>query len=107
VIIFIAMALGTTIFVLLTLIITIWVVIGVKRIRHKIFAFFLIGLILLTFFSFNAVFKDKEVDLSNVSGVITAGKIYFSWLKVVFSNFKAITASVIHMNWRSNSTEIK
>ena len=99
------MAIGVTIFVIATLIVAIWVVIELKRFRHKIFAIFLIVLVLLTYISMNAVFKNREVDLGSFPGIVDAGKIYFSWLGGVFSNMKTITANVIHTNWKGNLTE--
>jgi len=98
------MVIGTTLFILSILIIGIWIIIEIKRMRHKIFALFLIGLILFLYFSITTVFSDREVDLTSVSGIIDATKVYFSWLGTISSNFKLITSSVTKMDWKGNST---
>ena len=46
------MELGVTVFVVAILIIAIWVVVEMKRMRHKILAIFLIGLVLFSYLSF-------------------------------------------------------
>lgn len=98
------MVIGITLFVIIVLIITIWVFIELKRFRHKIFAIFLICLVLFLYLSFNAVFKGKEINLKNIPGITAATKIYFSWLGSIFGNLKTITANAIQMDWKGNQT---
>lgn len=101
------MGIGTIIFILaiLALIVIAFIGIEIKKIKRKLIAIFLIGLILFTFFSVRAVFKGKEVDLKTLPGVMNAIKIYFSWLGGFLSNVKSITTSVIRMNWTGNTTK--
>lgn len=98
------MKIGVTLFVITILIIAIWIIIELKRARHKIFAIFLIILILFTYISFSVVVKDKNIDLKSVQGVIEAGKLYFVWLGHTFGNVKTITANAIKMDWKGNET---
>jgi hypothetical protein len=98
------MVLGVTIFVVAILIIAIWVIIEMKRMRHKMFAIFLIGLILFSYLSFSFVFKDEEVNLTSVEGLEKAAGLYFSWFGSIFSNLKTMTANAIDMNWKGNET---
>ncbi len=98
------MALGVTIFVVAILIIAIWVIIEMKRMRHKVFALFLIGLILFSYLSFTFVFKDQELDLKSINGIRDASTLYFSWLGTIFSNLKSITSNAIDMDWERNET---
>jgi len=100
------MAIGVTSFVVAVLIAAVWLILGFKRFRHKFFTIFLIALILFTFISFSMVIKNKGVDLKTVSGMMQAGKLYFSWLGSVFGNFKTITADAIRMDW-SNADQNK
>jgi len=100
------MVIGTTLFVIAILIVAIWVVIEIKRFRHKVFAIFLIALILFTYLSFTVVIKKHDVDLKTVPGMVEASKLYFSWLGSVFGNLKSITTHAIKMDWKSiNQTE--
>ncbi len=95
---------GIAVFVVAALIIIVWVLVEFKRVRHKIFALFLIGLILFLYFSASYVFKNKDIDFKTVSGITTASKLYFSWLGSVFTNLKSITVNAVKMNWNGNST---
>jgi len=98
------MEIGGTLFIVVGIIAFIYILIEIKRFKHKIFALFLIGLILFSYLSTAMIFKDKEVDLKTVPGVIAASKIYFSWLGTVFTNTKQITANVVNMDWGTNKS---
>ena len=96
---------GLTVFIVGALIVGIWVFVEVKRLRHKLFAMFLIGLILFSYISFIAVIKGQDIDMKTVPGFIEAGKLYFVWLGGVFSNIKTITSHTIHMDWSLNDSQ--
>jgi len=98
------MVIGTTLFIVAVLIIAVWIVIEIKRFRHKIFALFLIGLILFMYFSFTFATDGKNIDFKTVPGLIKAAKLYFSWLGYTFENLKTITVNVIGMDWKANET---
>lgn len=96
---------GVTVFILAAVIILIWVLIEFKRLKHKIFAMFLIGLLIFTYVSFTVLLKGKDIDLKTVPGVMEAGKLYFSWLGSLFTNTKSITSHAVKLDWKStNST---
>ena len=99
---------GTGILIVSAIIIIVWVLIEVKRFRHKIFAIFLVILIIFLYFGIFVVFQDREVDLSTISGIMDATKLYFSWIFSVFGNFKTITAGAIQLDWgeTNNKTPI-
>lgn len=90
---------GITLFIVAVLIIAIWVIIEIKRLRHKIFALFLIALILFTYISFSVSLRGQDVDMTSVPGVMTASKLYMSWLVSVFNNLKSITTQAISLDW--------
>ncbi|MCK5610922.1 hypothetical protein KAR91_54110 [Candidatus Pacearchaeota archaeon] len=93
------MVVGVTLFITAVLIIAIWVVIEVKRLKHKLFAVLLIGLILFSYLSAAMIFRGQDVDLTSPSGVIEAGGVYFSWLGSVSKNFIQLTGNAINMDW--------
>jgi hypothetical protein len=93
------MAIGVTLLIVGILIIAVWAIIEFKRMRHKAFAFFLIALILFTYFSFMHVVNQNKVDLTTSAGFLDASKLYFSWLGSLFGNLKSITANAINMDW--------
>jgi len=107
------MGVGVTLIIVLAIVVAIWIFIEVKRMRHKVFAFFVIGLILFSYISATAVFSGKEIDLGSVEGLVQATGIYFSWLAHVGANIGVATASVIRMDWTTttdkptNITKIK
>jgi len=102
------MAVGLALLGVAILIAFIWIFIEAKRMRHKIFALFMIFVILFLYFSILFVFSGKNVDYKTVPGLMSAGKIYFSWLGTLVHNFGIITANAINMNWKSgNQTFIR
>ncbi|MEK6945240.1 MAG: hypothetical protein AABW63_00410 [Nanoarchaeota archaeon] len=98
------MALGATIFIIIVLIAAIWITLEFKRARHKIFAIFLIALILFTYFSFTTAIKGQNVDLGSTSGMVKAVGLYFGWLGHLFGNLKTITANAVRMDWNNNNS---
>ena len=99
------MVIGVALFVISVLIIAIWVIVEMKRLRHKLFAIFLIALILFTYISFSITLSEKEIDFKTVPGLMDATKLYFVWLGSVFGNVKSITTYAIQMNWKGNETD--
>jgi len=95
------MAIGFTLFIILVLIIGIWVIIEVKRMKHKLFAIFLIGLILLLYISSSFVFRGHDVKWNTIPGVVEGANLYFSWLGSVFINLKSITGYAVDMDWKT------
>jgi len=98
------MEIGPTILIVAVLIIAIWIIIELKRFKHKIFAILLIALILFTYVSFSVVLKNQGIDYKTVPGVISASKLYLSWLGSLFGNVKSVTAHVVKMDWVGNNT---
>ncbi len=95
----------TSILILAAIILVVWVLVEFKRFRHQIFAIFLIIFIVFLYVGAVKVFKDTSVDFSSPSGMVDAGKLYFSWLFSAFGNIKTITSNVIHTDWSGNSTK--
>lgn len=86
-------------------IIAVWLLVELKRLRHKIFAIFLILIILSIYFSVTYVFRDQTINFNTVEGMTSASKIYYSWMVSVFNNIKVITLNAIKMDWSTqNST---
>ena len=98
------MVIGITLLIVAVAIIAIYILVELKRFRHKIFAIFLIVLILFVYLSATYVLKGRNIDLKTVSGFTEAAKVYFSWLLSMFGNLKTITANAIHMNWGVNES---
>ena len=98
---------GTTLLIISLVIIVVWVLLEVKRLKHKIFLISLVVLMISLYLGVVVVFQDRNIDFTSYSGMIDAGKIYFSWLGSVFGNLKMITASAIQLDWKSvNETAI-
>ncbi len=100
------MEFGSTFFVFAALIIVIWVFVEIKRLKHKIFAIFLIVLIIFTYVSFSISVSDQNIDLKTVPGILKAGKLYFSWLGTLFSNAKSITAYAAKQDWKDYNVSL-
>jgi len=104
--------LSTGVIIVSVLVLGIWILIEVKRMRHKFFAIFLIALILFSYISFSVTMKNNDVDLTSVDGLTKATKLYFLWLGSAFGNMKSITANAVKMDWsqaqasnQTNSTQ--
>lgn len=100
------MAIGVTFFIIAAAIVLIWFFVEIKRLKHKLWAIFLIGLILFTYLSFTASLKNSNVDLDSVGGVVDAGKLYVSWLSGVFVNLKSVTAFATKQDWQEYDAEV-
>ena len=96
---------GTALIVVSILIIGIWIVAELRRFQHQILAVILIALVLFLYLSFSTVVKNNDIDYKSPSGLIEAGKIYFSWIGGLAGNFKSITTHAINMDWGINETE--
>jgi hypothetical protein len=98
------MVAGFTIVLIIGLVVLIYLVFELKRMKHKLFAFFLIALILFGFFSFNLVFKGEEIPMNNITDFGNAAKLYFGWAGYIFNNVKVVTTNAIQMDWNGNET---
>jgi len=99
------MVIGIALFVVAVLIIAIWVLIEIKRMKHKVFAIILIALILFSYISASLIFRGQDINFKTVPGLIKATKIYFSWIGSVFLNIKSITTNAVKMDWSVNETK--
>ncbi|MBT4257575.1 hypothetical protein HOD88_00120 [archaeon] len=95
---------GVVFLVISALVIVIWVLIEFKRLEHKLFAYFLIGMILVVAASFSVVTSNYDIDYGSASGLMTAGKVYFSWIGSVFGNAKTMTSHAIKLDWEMNES---
>ena len=94
------MALGTTFIIVALLVAAVWLLIEFKRLKHKLFAIFLIGLIIFTYVGFSVSLSGKDIDFKSPSGLLEAGKLYMSWLSSIFTKFKSITTYAFKINWK-------
>ena len=98
------MAIGITLIIVIAVAVLIYFLFEFKRMRHKVVSLLLIALIIFSYISAAYIFKDQDINFKSVSGLITASRLYFSWLGTVFTNFKSITTNAIHMDWETNKT---
>jgi len=99
--------LSTGVIILLLAVLGIWILIEVKRMRHKLFAIFLIVLILVTYLSVSNIIKKNDIDIKTADGFAKTTKIYFSWLGSAFLNMKSITTNAVKMDWSEGQNSTK
>jgi len=100
------MTFGVMFFVVAVAVIAIWIIIETKRLKHKIFAIVIIGLILFTYISFTVVLRNTDTDVKTVNGLMTAGKLYGIWLGNIFHNIKSVTSYASKQDWKNlNKTD--
>ena len=100
------MAIGVTVVIIAVVVALIWILIELQRFKHKLFAIFLIALIIFSYLGFILAVKGQDVDLKSVDGLKEAGGLYFAWLGTIFGNFKDITTQAIKMDWKSDSDKM-
>jgi len=101
------MVVGITLIVVVLLIAGVWLLIEVKRLKHKLFAIFLIALILITYFGFLASVNGRGVDFSTASGWVEAGGLYFSWISGIFVKAKQVTMYAVGLDWKNETDSIQ
>ncbi len=94
---------GVILFIVSLLLVGIWVYIEVQKFKHKALAIFFIALLVFIYLTGAFVLKDKEVNFNSISGIMTATKIYFSWLGTAFVNLKTITSNAMKLNWENQN----
>jgi len=85
--------------IIILVIFAIFFILKIKHIRTKTFTVFALLLLLFLYFTFVNVTKELSQDIRSIEGVVTATKMYFSWLGQGFSNLKVLTANAARMNW--------
>ena len=90
---------GSALIIILALIALVWVLAEMQKLKHKLWAIVLIGLIVFAYISFALVLKDQDVDYTSPSGILQASKVYFSWLGGMLGNFKTMTSYAIGLDW--------
>jgi len=95
---------GVTLLIISVLVILVWLLLEFKRLKHRIFALFIIFLILFVYFTGLFVFKDTTIDYKSVPGLVSASKVYFSWVLSISGNFKTITSNAVGLDWKGNVT---
>lgn len=101
------MSLALPLVILIVAIVAIWVLVELKRFRHKMFAIFLIFLLVAGYVSFTLSTRGEDIDYKSVSGITHIVKIYFSWLGSLFGNFKKVTSYAIGLDWSEDTNTTK
>lgn len=95
---------GLALIIVSILAIGIYVLVELKRLKHQVWAIAVILLLLFGYVSFTVVLRGHEVDYKSASGLMVAGKIYFSWLAGIGRNMIAITGHAVKMDWGVNES---
>jgi hypothetical protein len=77
-----------------------------RHIKHRITAIAIILLVLFIYATFSAVIHNNSLNLKTASGILAAGKVYFSWLVQAFGNLRELTGNAIKMDWMPNNVSI-
>lgn len=99
------MELSTIFLIVVLALIGLWMLFGMNKVRHKIFAVILIAIIIFSYISLTIVFKDKSPSITNPIGIFHGFKTYYSWVESVVWNLKTITANAISMDWTNFKPE--
>ena len=70
-----------------------------KNMQHKTYAVIIIAFLLFFYISGSKIIAENNVDVTSFNGMVTAGKLYASWLGHVLKNTKNLVGEVIKMDW--------
>ena len=90
---------GIVLIVISILVLGIWLMVELRKFKHQLWAFFLIGIILFAYLSFTLTTRNHDINYASFSGIIKASQIYFSWLGNLFINLKSIAGHAIGLDW--------
>ncbi|MCX6748231.1 MAG: hypothetical protein NT076_01355 [Candidatus Pacearchaeota archaeon] len=90
--------------ILVCLVIVIFFVMKMRHMGHRTYILILLLFLVFTYATVSGVIKKNNIDVTNFSGMVTAGKLYFNWLGQIFGNVKDISGDVVKMDWVGNST---
>lgn len=92
--------------IIVVLIVVLWLFLKARHMKHQWYAIFLVLLILFIYLTGWKIINDNNIDLNSFNGVMSAMKLYFSWLGNLFSNVRTIAGDAVKMSW-ANVTGIK
>ena len=98
------MVIGITVLIIAVLVIGIWIFWEMKRFKHKLYAIFLIGFVLLFYVGALISFKGQDIDFKSFDGLKQATGLYLSFFNSLFRNIVTITSNAVQMDWGANKT---
>jgi len=75
-----------------------------KTMQHKTYAILITVMLIFFYVTGSKIIAENNVDLKTFDGMVTAGKLYFSWLGHVLQNTKVLIGNAVKMDWRGNIT---
>jgi len=86
------------------LIVLLLIMLRAKRMQHKIYAIFMVVLIIFLYTTGSRIIAEHNIDIKTFDGMVIAGKLYFNWLGHVLANTKTLVGNALKMDWVGNST---
>ena len=90
--------------IIIGLIVLVFVFFKIKYFQHRIYIIFLVLLLLFFYTSGSVIIEKNNLDVTSFDGILSLGKLYFSWLGNLFDNGRYLVGSVVKMNWDANQT---
>ena len=90
----------------ITVLVVLFLLFKFKAMRHKIGLVVSISLLVFFFVSFGQLYFTHDLDLSTFDGVLSAGKIYFSWLGSFTGNVVKVSTYAVKQNWELNVSAV-
>ncbi len=75
-----------------------------KELKHRLGLLVIAFLAIFLFLSVYQVYSTNSLDLSTFSGIVQAGKVYFSWLGTIFHNAGKVSSFAVQQDWGVNSS---
>lgn len=77
-----------------------------KEVRHRFGLIVVIILLIFFVVSFSKIYSANDIDIGTFDGIVSAGKIYMSWLGNFAKNMGRVGGYVINQDWGLNSTNM-
>jgi len=90
--------------IIVALVLILIIFLKVRTFQHKFYLTLIIVLVLFFYITGSRVIAQNNIDVNSFDGMVSATKVYFSWLGSIFTNTKALVGNAINMDWDSSET---
>ncbi len=79
---------------------------NLKHFKSRFFLLFFSLFSLFLVITFSRLYSRYDLDLTSLNGLVTASKLYFSWLKYATANVIKVGGYAIKQDWSINATNL-
>jgi drug/metabolite transporter superfamily protein YnfA len=88
--------------IIAVILVLVFLLLKTKEVKHRILT--VVGILIVLFVIISVAPILSGANLATFGGVVSAGKLYFSWLVGVFNNLVELTGNALKLDWIGNLT---